>query len=105
MACSPVVFAKLTGSARVTPFCCRILARTSAGLAPVWTSTCQSIGTRAIALTVIFDVVEDSKVPIEASSATPTATPRAVEITRLRRWASNPRSHVSETMLPPSGAW
>ena len=54
---------------------------------------------------VICDVVADRKVPIDASSATPTATPAAVATRRRRRCASRPRSQISATMPASSTAW
>jgi hypothetical protein len=67
-------------------------------LAPLRASTCQSTGTRVIARCVIFDVVDDMKAPIDASRATPTATPTVVARMRPRRWARSPRSQIRAVM-------
>ena len=98
----PVVGANPTGSAARTLF----VARTCRSSAPPWVPglpwTCQSTGTRAIARVVIFALVEERNAPIEASSATPTATPAAVASRRPRRWASKPEIQPKTIMRAPA---
>ena len=94
----PVVAAKPTGSARVTPGKWRVASSTRAGSLPGCASTCQSTATRAIARWVILASVAERKAPIDASSATATATPAAVATSRPGRRRTTPRSQLSAAM-------